>query len=153
MLEGFTNSDMLGDVDSIRSTSGYVMTYAGGDVSWQSRLQKAMPLSTTEIEYMAAVEAGKELIWMRDNFLSELGMKKEKILHHCDNRSGIHLAKNVVRYHSRTKHIQRRYHWFRERVDENEFVLAKIHTNDNGSHTHAYKDFIYGKPHCMSAKD
>ena len=108
MLEGFTNSDMLGDVDSIRSTSGYVMTYAGGDVSWQSRLQKAMPLSTTEIEYMAAVEAGKELIWMRD-CLSERGMKQEKFLLHCDNKNDAHLAKNIV-YHSRTKHIQRRYH-------------------------------------------
>ena len=42
------------------------------------------------------------------------------------------MAKNVA-YHSRTKHIQRRYHWLRERVEENEFVLAKIHTNKNGS--------------------
>ena len=109
MLEGFTDSDMSGDVDSSRSTSGYVMTYSGGVVSWQSRLQKAVALSTTEAEYMAAVEAGKELIWMRD-FLSELGMKQGTFLLHCDNQSAIHLAKNVA-YHSRTKHIQRRYHW------------------------------------------
>ena len=53
------------------------------------------------------MEAGKELIWMRD-FLSELGMKQEKFLLHCDNQSVIHLAKKVA-YHSRTKHIQRRY--------------------------------------------
>ena len=80
---------------------------------------------------MAAVEAEKELIYMRD-FLRELGMKQEKFLLHCDNQSVIHLAKNVA-YHSRTKHIQRRYHWLRERVEENEFVLAKIHTDENGS--------------------
>ena len=42
------------------------------------------------------------------------------------------MAKNVA-YHSRTKHIQRRYHWLREKVEENEFALAKIHTNENGS--------------------
>ena len=103
----------------------------GGVVSWQSRLQKVVALSTTKAEYMTAVEAGKELIWMRD-FLSELGMKQKKILLHCDNQSVIHLAKNAI-YQSHTKHTQRRYLWLRERVDENEFVLAKIHTNDNGS--------------------
>ena len=57
LLEGFTDSDMSGDVDSSRSTSGYVMTYSGGVVSWKSRLQKVVALSTTEAEYMAAVEA------------------------------------------------------------------------------------------------
>ena len=108
VLEGFTDSDMSGDVDSRRSTLGYVMTYAGGIMSWQSRLQKSVALSTTEAEYMAAVEADKELIWMK-NFLNELGMNQERFLLHCDNQSVIHLAKNDA-YHSRTKHIRRRYH-------------------------------------------
>ena len=62
VLEGFTDSDMSGGVESSRSTSGYVMTYARGAMSWRSRLQKSMALSTTESEYMAAIEAGKELI-------------------------------------------------------------------------------------------
>ena len=64
------------NVDSSRSTSGYVMTYAGGAVSWQSRLQKFMALSTTEVEYMAAVEAGKEVIWMKD-FTRELRIQQK----------------------------------------------------------------------------
>ena len=64
---------MSADVDTSRSTSGYVMTYAGGAVSWQSRMQKSVALSTTEAEYMAAVEAGKEVIWMKD-FIGELGI-------------------------------------------------------------------------------
>ena len=125
MLEGFTNSDMSADVDSTGSTSRYVMTYTRGAMSWQQRLQKVLALSTTEGEYMVGV------IWMRD-FLSELGTKQEKFLLYCDNQSVIHLPKNVV-YHSRTKHIQRRYCWLRQRVDENEFGLATIHTDDNGS--------------------
>ena len=54
------------------------MTYSRGAVSWQSRLQKTVALSTTEAEYMAAVKAGKELIWMRD-ILTELGMKTRKV--------------------------------------------------------------------------
>ena len=57
---------------------------------------------------------------------------QEEFLLHCDSQSAFHLAKNAT-YHSRTKHIQRRYHWLRERVEENEFVLAKIHTDENGS--------------------
>jgi hypothetical protein len=80
---------------------------------------------------MAAMEAGKEFIWMRD-FLNELGVKQEEFSLHCDNESVIHLAKNVA-YYSRMKHNQRRYHWLRERVEENEFVLTKIHTNENRS--------------------
>ena len=131
MLKGFTDSEMSGDVDLNRSTSGYVMTYARGAVSWQSRLQKPVALLTTKAEYIATVEVGKELIWMK-NFLSKLGMKQERFLLHCDNQSVIHLAKNVA-YHSRTNHIQRRYHWLREKVDDGEFALVKIHTDDNGS--------------------
>ena len=79
------------------------MNYAGGAVSWQSRLQKVVALSTIEAEYMAAVDVGIELFWMRD-FLSELGLKQETFLLHCVNQSAIHLTKNVS-YHSRTKHI------------------------------------------------
>ena len=74
MLEGFIDFDMSGDVDSKHSTSGYVMTFLGVLVSYQSRLQNVMALSTTDAKYMAVVESGKELIWIRD-FLSELGMK------------------------------------------------------------------------------
>ena len=98
---------MSADVDTSRSTSGYVMTYAGGAVSWQSRLQKTVALSTTEAEYMAAVEAGKEVLWMKD-FISELGIRQEEYRLYCDSQRAIHLAKNAA-YHSRMKHIQRRY--------------------------------------------
>ena len=90
---------MSGDVNSSRSTSSYVMNCVGGAVSWQSRLHKFVALSTAEVEYIAVVEADKELIWVK-NFLSELGMKEERFLFHCDNQSVIHLAKNVA-YHSR----------------------------------------------------
>ena len=130
-LDGYTDSDMSADVDISRSTSGYVMTYAGGAVSWQSRLQKTVALSTTEAEYMAVVEVGKEVLWMKD-FIGELGIRQEEYRLYCDSQSAIHLAKNAA-YHSRTKHIQRRYHWIRERVEEREFALTKIHTTENGS--------------------
>ena len=85
------------------------MTCAREVVSWQSRLQKVVVLSTTEAEYMAATEADKEIVWMKE-FIGELGIRQEEFRLHCDNQSAIHLAKNAA-YHSRTKHIQRRYHW------------------------------------------
>ena len=122
---------MSADVHTSRSISGYVMTYAGGVVSWQSRLQNTVALSTIEVEYMAAVEAGKEILWMKD-FIGELGIWQDEYWLFCDSQSAIHLAKNAA-YHSRTKPIQRRYHWIRERVEEREFVLTKIHTAENGS--------------------
>ena len=116
---------MSADVDTSRSTSGYVMTYVGGDVSWKSRLQKFVTLSTMEAEYMAVVEAGKEVIWMKD-FIGELEIRQEEFRLHCDSQSVIHLAKNAG-YHSRTKLFQRRYHWLQERVEDKDFALTKIH--------------------------
>ena len=73
-----------------------------------------------EAEYMAAVEAGKEILWMKE-FIGELGIRQEL---YCDSQSAIHLAKNAA-YQSRTKHIQLRYHCIRERVENQEFALMK----------------------------
>ena len=61
-LEGFTDLDMSIDVNTSRSTYGYVMTYVGGLISWQLKLQKSMALSTTKAMYMVPVEADKEVI-------------------------------------------------------------------------------------------
>ena len=66
-------------------------------------MQKIVALSTIEAKYMDVVEAGEKIIWMRE-FISELGMKQNLFLLHCDNQSALHLAKNVA-YHSQTKHI------------------------------------------------
>ena len=111
VLEGFTDADMPRDVDSRNSTTGYLYTFAGAVVSWVSRLQKIVSLSTTEAEYIAATEACKEMLWMQQ-FLGELGIKQEKYVLHCDSQSAIHLVKNLA-FHSRTKHIDLRYHWIR----------------------------------------
>ena len=72
-LEGYTDADMAGDLDSKKSTSGYLFTFSERAISWQSRLQKCVSLSTTEAEYVAATEAGKEMLWMK-RFLQELGV-------------------------------------------------------------------------------
>ena len=74
MLVGCIDADMVGDVDSKKSTSGYLITFLGEIVSWQSRLQKCVALLTIEGEYIAITEASKELLWMK-KFLQELGLQ------------------------------------------------------------------------------
>ena len=74
---------MASDVDTRKSTLGYLVTFAGGAVSWQSRLQKCVALSTTEAELIAVVEACKELLWM-EIFLGDLGWAQERYGLYCD---------------------------------------------------------------------
>ena len=130
-LKGYTDADWAGDKDSRKSTSGYITTFAGGAVSWQSKLQKCVALSTTEAEYIAATEACKEMLWMK-NFIQELGIEQEKYILLCDNQSTIHLAKNPT-LHSRSKHIDIRHHWIREVLEEKLLHLDKVHTDENWS--------------------
>lgn len=130
-LIGYTDSDMAGDVDSRKSTSGYLITFAGGAVAWQSRLQKCVALSTTEAEFIAATEACKELLWMK-KYVQELGFKQERYVLFCDSQSAIHLGKNSA-FHARSKHIDVRYHWIRDVLNSKLLELEKIHTDDNGS--------------------
>ena len=108
MLDGYTYSDMVGDVDSRKSISGFLMTFKGGAVSWQSKLQNCVALSTIEVEYIAITKGCKEALWMRE-FLDELGLQKEKYVVYSDSQSVIHLFKNSM-FHSRSKHIDIRYH-------------------------------------------
>lgn len=129
VLEGFTDADMAGHPDGMKSTSGMLFTFAGGAVAWQSKLQKCVALSTTESEYIAACEAGKELVWLK-RFLQELGQKQDNFELYCDSQSAIDLSKNAT-CHSRTKHINVRYHWLREQVEDGVIQIEKIHTDKN----------------------
>jgi hypothetical protein len=129
VLEGYTNADMAGDLDGRKSTSRFLFTFVGGAVSWQPKLQKCVSLSTTEAEYIAATEAGKEMLWMKQ-FLQDLGLKQDEYVVHCDSQSALDLSKNST-YHSWMKHIDVRYHWLRLIVDQQLMQLKKIHTDKN----------------------
>ncbi|KAJ4719028.1 Retrovirus-related Pol polyprotein from transposon TNT 1-94 [Melia azedarach] len=131
LLVGYIDSDIAGDVDTRKSTTGYLMTLSGRAVAWQSRLQKYVALSTTEAEFIAATEACKELLWMK-RFLQELDFKQQQYVVFCDNQSAIHLSKNSS-FHAKSKHIDVRYHWLRDALNDNMFELEKIHTNHNAS--------------------
>jgi hypothetical protein len=70
-LEGFVDAYLVGDLDSRKSTFGYMFTWGGTTVSWMSRLQKCMPLSTIEADHVTISEAEKEMVWLL-NFLNEI---------------------------------------------------------------------------------
>jgi hypothetical protein len=123
-LQGFVDSDLGGDMDGRKSTSGYVFTLGNTAISWMSRLQKCVAISTTEAEYIAISEATKEMVWLK-NFLKEIGKEQDKSVLFSDSQSALCLAKNPV-FHSRTKHIELRYHYIREKINDGTLSLEKI---------------------------
>ena len=129
-LHGFSDADWAGDHDSRRSTSGYVFVLNGGCVSWRSQKQRSVALSSTEAEYMALSEATQEAIWLK-SFACELGElgKDDSILVFEDNQGSIALAKNPE-FHKRTKHIDIRYHFVREKVESGEVAIEYCPTQD-----------------------
>ena len=102
-IHGFFDADWAGDLDQIRSTSGYVFNLFEGAVKWMSKKQSIVALSTTEAEYMATTHASKEAVWLQ-RLCSSMGLVHGAIRRDCDNESAILLAKNPP-YHSKTKNI------------------------------------------------
>ncbi|KAF3676984.1 Retrovirus-related Pol polyprotein from transposon TNT 1-94 [Capsicum annuum] len=129
ILQGFVDADLSGDVDSSMSTSRYIYIIGSTAISWMSRLQKCVVLSSTEAEFIAIAEAGKEMIWLVD-YLKELGKKQLKKIFYTDSHSAIQLVKNPV-YHSKTKHIRRRYHFTRRAVEKGDMCLEKMEGTKN----------------------
>jgi hypothetical protein len=93
-LHGYVNADWASDVNDQKSTSGFVFMLAGGAISWSSKKQGAVALSSTEFEYIAGAHAAKEATWLRQ-LLSNLGhgMSLPTLLH-IDNQSTITITKN-----------------------------------------------------------
>lgn len=116
-LIGFTDSDYARDLDDGRSTSGYALMLGSIAVLWFSKKQPIVTLSTTEAEFVAATSSTCQAIWLR-KILKELHFKQEgPTIIYCDNNSAIKLSKNHV-LHGRSKHIDVKYHYLRERTME-----------------------------------
>ena len=131
ILKGYIDADMTGDLDNRKSTTGYLFTFSGGAISWQSKLQKCVALSTTEAEYIVDTEASKEMVWLK-RFLQVLGLHQIEYVIYCDSQSAIDLSKNTM-YHARTKHIDVRCHWIREKIEDGSMQVMKIPTSENPS--------------------
>ena len=101
----------------------------GGAVSWMSKKQSVVALSTTEAEYMAATHASKEAVWLQ-RLCSSMGLVQGAIRIECESQSAIFLAKNPA-YHSKTKHIDVHYHFVRDMVEDKKVLLVKVDTLKN----------------------
>jgi hypothetical protein len=116
-LIGFCDADWAGSEDDSRSTSGYAFSFGSGAFSWSSVKQNTVALSTAEAEYVSASEATAQAIWLWF-VLDDFGeMQVEATLLFCDNMSAISMARNPV-FHQRTRHINRKYHFIREALQE-----------------------------------
>ena len=115
-FHSYCDSDMAGDVDTRKSTYGYIYTLGGGATSWCLRLQQIVALSTTEAGYISTIEASKEAIWST-LLCSELGLPNQILVLHCDHQSATCLAKNPI-YHTRNNIIDIRYHFIKEVIED-----------------------------------
>ncbi|PPQ82261.1 hypothetical protein CVT24_001911 [Panaeolus cyanescens] len=130
-LLGYTDSDWSQCPINRKSVSGYGFTLGGGLISWCARKQKTVSTSSCEAEYIAAFEATKEALWLR-NLLSELEFIDPDLPARieCDNTAAIQLSEDPS-LHSRVKHIDIKYHFIRDRVQKKQVFLHHIGTKDN----------------------
>ena len=121
-LVGYTKSDWVGSVDDRKSTLGYVFHLGCEAISQASKKQPIVSLSTVEVEYVTATAAACQTIWMR-RMLRDLRHDQEgTTIIFCDNTQAIALSKNSV-FQKRTKHIDAKYHFIRELINNDEIVL------------------------------
>lgn len=127
---GYCDSDWASDTNGRRSCSGYIFLFQGASISWYSKRQSTVALSTMEAEYMSLATATQEAMWLR-NLERELhfNVTDAPTVINCDNQSAIKFAGNDS-YCARSKHIDIRFHFVREKINNNEIKLSYIGTQD-----------------------
>jgi Reverse transcriptase (RNA-dependent DNA polymerase)/gag-polypeptide of LTR copia-type len=124
-LTGYTDADWAGDLDTRRSTNGYVFHIGSGTISWSAKRQLAVALSSCEAEYMGQTQAIKEAIWLK-NFLAQVHSSRYgdpvATIIFCDNQGAMALARNP-QFHGRSKHMGIQLNWQREQVEKGEVEL------------------------------
>ncbi|WVZ89306.1 hypothetical protein U9M48_035728 [Paspalum notatum var. saurae] len=123
-LRGFSDVDHAGCRIDRKSTSGTCQLLGTSLVSWSSRKQASVALSTTETEYVAAASCCSQLLWMKAT-LSDFGLKFGKIPLLVDSTSAISVAKNPI-LHSRTKHIDVRFHFLRDYYEKGNIDIVLV---------------------------
>ena len=131
-MEGYCDADYATDYDTRRSTTGYSFSLGSGVISWCSKRQPTVALSSTEAEYRSATMAAQESTWLKQ-LMKDLRQPTEyQVRIFCDNLSSIRLAENPV-FHARTKHIEVHYHYIREKVLEGEIEMVPIKTEEQNA--------------------
>jgi hypothetical protein len=124
-LHGFIDSDWETSAEDRKSTSGMCLILGSAMISWGSRKQKSVTLSAAEEEYMTACEACTEAVWLRKLISDLFDQIPESTIIYCDNQSCIRLSKHLV-FHERLKHIDIKYYFIRDKVQEGEVKLDYI---------------------------
>jgi hypothetical protein len=123
-LLAYTDNDYAGDLEDRKSTSGLLFMLSSRAVSWSSKKQPVVTLSTTEAEFIAAAFCACQVVWLR-RMLEKLDHASAgTTIIYCDNNSTIKLSKNPV-MHGRSKHIDVRFHFLRELTQDE--VVTLLH--------------------------
>lgn len=131
-LQIYTDSDFAADEEKRVSRSAYVSMLAGGPISWESKKQKSVSLSTMEAEYVALSGGAREAIYLKGllTHMNSSSFVTDKIDILCDNQSAIHLSKNSA-FHDKAKHIDICYHFTRQVQERGVINVQYVNTNNN----------------------
>ena len=129
ILVGYSDSDFAGDVEDRKSTTGIGYFLGSSLVTWASQKQRIVALSSCEAEYVAVAAAACQGIWLNRLIADMLGTKEMTVKLLMDNMSAIALSKNPV-HHDRSKHIDTRYHFLRECIEEGKVEVDHVGTEE-----------------------
>jgi hypothetical protein len=127
-LVGYSNSDYAGDKVERKSTSGTCQLLGRSLVSWSSKKQNSIALSTAEAEYIAAGSCCAQILWMKA-ILKDFGINFKNVPLLCDNESAVKLTNNPVQ-HQRTKHVDVRHHFIRDHQQKGDIAIESVGTED-----------------------
>ncbi|KAI3494512.1 hypothetical protein L1887_40761 [Cichorium endivia] len=127
-IQAYSNSDLGGCSIDRKSTSGGCQFLDGKLISWQSKKQTCVSISTAEAEYVAAAACTSQIIWIQSQ-LKDYAINMRKIPLFCDSQSEIRICHNPVQ-HSKTKHIALRYHFIKSHVEEGNIVVHFVQTTE-----------------------
>ncbi|KAL8116754.1 hypothetical protein AgCh_023059 [Apium graveolens] len=122
---GYSDSDLAGNIENRKSTGGMVFYLNKSLITWNSQKQKCVALSSCEAEFMVATVASCQAVWLRKLLSKIIGLNIPPVTLFIDNKSAIDLAKNPV-FHGRSKHIDIRFHFIRECIENGDIVVKHI---------------------------
>jgi len=127
-LKGYVDADFANDIETRKSIGGFITFVASGPVSWCSKAQQTVALSSTEAEYGSLAEGAREVLFIRQ-LLADMKMEQSCSKIYEDNQQAIRLAINPEQ-RARNKHLDIKLHFIREKVERKEREVVYINTND-----------------------
>jgi hypothetical protein len=129
-LRGKADSEFCGDKETRISVYGFILYFCGVPISWRSKMGRSVTLSSTEAEYVGVSELAKEILFVKQ-VLEEMGIELEyPIVIEVDNVGAIYMANNHTTS-QRTKHVDTRYHFVRNYVEDGILKVVFVRSEDN----------------------